>query len=82
MDFGEKHVWTNQPQTQNLLISIDKKDFIELSQYNYNGNSIAVANFSGSSLYSKSKIVSFPEFLNAVFQAERNSPHTRPQFKK
>jgi len=82
MDFGEKHVWTNQPQTQNLLIPIDKKDFIQLSQYNYNGNSVAIGNFSASSLLSKSNIIPFPEFLNAVIQAERNSPHTRPQFKK
>lgn len=82
MDFGEKHVWTNQPQTQNLLISIDKKDFIQLSKYNYNGNSIAVANFSDSSLQPKSNIISFSDFLNAVFQIERTSPHIRPQFRK
>ena len=82
MDFGDKHVWTNQPQTQNLLISIEYKDFIQLSKYDYTGNSVAIANFSNTSLQSKVNIISFPVFLNAVIEAQGKSPHIRPQYKK
>jgi FkbM family methyltransferase len=82
MDFGEKHIWTNRSNTQNLLVPMDYKDLIQLNHYNFIGNLIAIIDFNSSSLSSKSNLISFPEFLNAVLQAERISPRLRPQFKK
>jgi FkbM family methyltransferase len=81
MDFEDKHVWTNRPQTQNLLIPVEFKDFIQLSKYNYNGNSIAVSNFDKTELKSKSNIVSFSNFLSIVFDVRAKSPHIRPQYR-
>lgn len=81
MDFEDKHVWTNRPQTQNLLIPVELKDFVELSQYNYSGNSVAIANFFKSPIQAKTSLIEFPAFLKAVFEIRAQSPHIRPQFK-
>lgn len=81
MDFEDKHVWTNRPQTQNLLIPVERKDFVELSKYNYNGNSVAIARQADTGLLSKANRISFVDFLKVVHEIRNNSPHIRPQYK-